>query len=74
MIELLLTATPLGKRREEFARSLKKEDMVYVPKFRESCKVRKINKTERVVTVLLNGIPTAVSFDDISWVDAPSSH
>ena len=74
MIELLLTATPLGKRREEFARSLKKEDMVYVPKFRESCKVRKINKTERVVTVLLNGIPTAVSFDDISWVDEPSSH
>ena len=74
LIELLLTATPLGKRREEFARSLKKEDLVYVPKFRESCKVRKINKTERVVTVLLNGIPTAVSFDDVSWVDENPSH
>ena len=26
-------------------------DEVYVPKFRERCKVRKINKQERVVTV-----------------------
>jgi DNA mismatch repair protein MutS2 len=74
MIELLLTATPLGKRREEFARALRKEDIVYVPKFRESCKVRKINKSDRVVTVLLNGIPTAVSFDDVSWVDSHESH
>lgn len=72
-VELLLTATPLGQRREEFARSLKKEDKVFVPKFRESCTVRKINKSERVVTVLLNGIPTVVSFDDISWVDENES-
>jgi DNA mismatch repair protein MutS2 len=68
-IELLLAGTPLGERREAFARGLKKEDEVFVPKFRERCKVRKINKGERVVTVLLNGIPTEVSFDDISWAD-----
>ena len=68
-LELLLTETPLGERREKFARSLKKEDEVYVPKFRERCKVRKINKTERVVTVLLNGIPTEIGFDDVSWLE-----
>jgi len=72
-IELLLTGTPLGQRREEFARSLKKEDEVYVPKFRARCKVRKINKGERIVTVLLNGIPTAVGFDDISWIESEPS-
>ena len=68
-VDLLLTSTPLGQRREQFARSLKKEDEVYVPKFRERCRVRKIHKGERVVTVLLNGIPTEVGFDDISWVE-----
>ena len=70
-IELLLVATPLGDRREEFARSLRKEDEVYVPKFRSRGKVRKINKGERTVTVLLGAIPTQVSFDDVSWVEGP---
>ncbi len=72
-VELLLAGTPLGERREEFARSLKKEDEVYVPKFRERCKVRKVNKSERVVTVLLNGIPTEIAFDDISWLDGKNA-
>lgn len=72
-VELLLTATPLGERREAFARSLKKEDEVYLPKFQERCAVRKINKGERKITVLLRGIPTEVSFDDVSWLghDSP---
>ena len=71
-VELLLVSTPLGEKREEFARSLRKEDEVYVPKFRAKGKVRKINKGERLVTVLLGGIPTQVSFDDVSWVEGPT--
>jgi len=70
-VERLLVGTPLGEKREAFARSLKKEDEVYVPKFREKARVKKINKGERVVTVLLNGIPTEIGFDDISWIGAP---
>ena len=68
-IELLLTAAPLGERREAFARSLRKDDEVYVPKFRSRAKVRKINKSDRVLTVLMNGIPTELGFDDISWIE-----
>ena len=71
--ENLLAGTPLGARRESYARSLKKEDEVYVPKFRQKAKVRKIDKANRVLTVLLNGIPTEISFDDISWIDGPLS-
>ncbi len=70
-VELMLTGTPLGAKREEFARSLKKEDEVFIPKFKEKCKVRKINKGERIVTVTLNGIPTQVSFDDVTWISEP---
>lgn len=68
-VRLLLVSTPLGEKREAFARSLRKEDEVYVPKFRSRGKVRKINKGERLLTVLINGIPTELSFDDVSWVD-----
>jgi DNA mismatch repair protein MutS2 len=67
-VEEALPLTPLGAKREAFARSLKKEDEVYVPKFRERCRVKKINKTERLITVLLNGIPTEIGFDDVSWL------
>jgi len=70
-VERLLVGTPLGEKREAFARSLKKEDEIYVPKFRERARVKKINKGERVVTVLLNGIPTEIGFDDISWIGGP---
>jgi DNA mismatch repair protein MutS2 len=70
-VNQLLLATPLGEKREAFARSLKKEDDVYVPKFREKARVKKIDKSGRVITVLLNGIPTEIGFDDISWIEAP---
>jgi DNA mismatch repair protein MutS2 len=71
-VETLLVATPLGAKREEFARSLKKEDEVFVPKFRERAKVRKVDKAGRVLTVLLNGIPTEIGFDDVSWIEPPA--
>jgi DNA mismatch repair protein MutS2 len=68
-VEEALSLTPLGVKREEFARSLKKDDEVYVPKFRERCRVKKINKGERLLTVLLNGIPMEIGFDDVTWVE-----
>jgi hypothetical protein len=71
-VELLLVGTPLGEKRESYARSLKKEDVVYIPKFRDTAKVRKVDKTNRKVTVLLNGIPTEIGFDDVSWTDKPA--
>ena len=69
----LLSSTPLGEKREAFARSRKKEDEVYVPKFRCKGKVRKIKKSDRLITLLIDGIPTEVSFDDISWLGGPFS-
>ncbi len=66
--EEALSLTPLGAKREDFARGLRKEDEVYVPRFRARGKVTRINKGERLLTVLLNGIPTEIGFDDVSWV------
>ena len=63
----------LGEKREAFARSLKKGDDVYVPKFRDKGRVKKIDKGGRRLTVLLNGLQVEISFDDVSWVDGASS-
>jgi DNA mismatch repair protein MutS2 len=68
-VRCLLLSTPLGEKREAFARSLHKGDEVYVPKFRARGVVKKINKGERHLVVLIDGIPTELGFDDISWVD-----
>ena len=73
-VERLLVGTPLGEKREAFARSLKKGEEVYVPRFREKAKVRKIDKGGRVLTVLLNGLPVEIGFDDVSWLDDAPSH
>jgi len=72
-VDELLVTTPLGEKREAFARSLRKGDELWVTKFRARATVRKINKGERVVTVLMDGIPTEIGFDDISWIGAPET-
>jgi len=71
-VERLLVSTPLGEKRESFARSLRKEDEVWVPKFRCRGTVRKINKGERQLTVLVEGIPIELGFDDVSWIEGAS--
>jgi DNA mismatch repair protein MutS2 len=70
-VEKLMVSTPLGERREQFARSLKKGDEVFVPKFREKATVRKIDKGGRKLGLLLNGLPVEIGFDDVSWLDGP---
>ncbi len=69
-VERLLVSAPLGERREAFARSLKKGSSVYVPKFRSTGEVRKIDKGGRRLTLLLNSMSVEISFDDVSWIDA----
>ena len=73
-VDRLLVGTPLGEKREAFARSLKKGTEVYVPRFREKAKVRKIDKGGRLLTVLMNGTPVQIGFDDVSWLEEPPAH
>ena len=72
-VEQLVAQTPLGEKREAFARALKRDDEVYVPKFRERARVRKIDKGGRTLTVILNGLPVEIDFDDVSWLENPPS-
>ena len=66
--------TTLGARRRELARSLRKGDMVFVPRFQQVCEVKTINKTKEILTVSLSGISTEVPFLDISWILPPPGY
>ncbi|MFQ5655654.1 MAG: hypothetical protein ACE5GW_13110, partial [Planctomycetota bacterium] len=63
--------TTLAERRRRRAASLKKGDVIFVPRLRSVCEIRKINKAKELLTVHLNGIPTEIAFNEISWVLPP---
>jgi len=71
LADTILTVTPLGRRREAFARSLKEHAEVYVPRLGAVCTVVKVNKSKRRLTVRTGGLEAEVGFDDISWVPPP---
>ena len=54
--------TPLCERRLQTARSLRKGDVVFVPRFRKICEVKAISKGKEILTVSLDGISTSPRF------------
>jgi len=72
VLEAEIERTPLAAKRLEFARSLKRDDYVYVIPFGEKCRVRSINKTKQRLEVVLGHSVVEVSFDDVSWIEPPA--
>lgn len=68
LIEGLLQRSSLGRRREKYLEEVKKGHMVYVPRFRRRCEVRKIDRKRRTIAVDVGGIRMDLPFDDISWL------
>ena len=55
----------LAQRRTAFVLSRKKDDVVYLPRYRESCRVRKVDRARQILTVLYRSLPMAVAFDEV---------
>jgi DNA mismatch repair protein MutS2 len=72
LAERVLQTTPLGDRREAFARGLKENADVYVPRLGRVCRVLRVNKSKRKLTVRTEGMEAEVGFDDISWAPPPT--
>jgi len=62
-----IRATPLGVKREEFARSLARGDEVFVPRLKETFTVHQVKKKARKLVVLKGSLRMEVSFDDVTW-------
>jgi DNA mismatch repair protein MutS2 len=68
-------ATPpsLAARRREHLAELKKDDVVYVPKFGKLCRVKKMNRAEERLVVTVGVVTMEIGFDDVSFVPPPDA-
>jgi DNA mismatch repair protein MutS2 len=69
ILDETLRTTPLARKREAFIRKLKKEDWVYIPRFRQKGRVARIHRENRTVSVRIGSMALEVPFEDVSWVD-----
>jgi DNA mismatch repair protein MutS2 len=63
----------LADRRRELLAGLKKDDQVYVPKFGQMARVKKMNRAEERLQVVLGLLTMDIGFDDVSFVTPPPS-
>ncbi len=63
----MLNRTPLGIKRRRYVESLKKGDLVYIPRYRERCRVIKLHKKEDLVEVAYKNLAVKVLFDEVVW-------
>jgi DNA mismatch repair protein MutS2 len=61
----------LADRRRELLAAIKKEDQVYVPRFGRLCRVKKMNRSEERLTVVVGAMTMEIGFDDVSFVAPP---
>ena len=70
-IRRILRESDLGARWEGFLRSLKKGDVVYVPRYRERLRVTRVDGKRRRIKVRHGQLEIEVPFSEISWVAPP---
>ena len=60
--------TRVHRRRMKFVGGLRKDTLVYVPRFRRPCVVKKVDRVREVVSLEVGKLRMEVPFDDISWI------
>lgn len=60
----------LTDRRKAFLDALKKGDLVHLPRYRQRCQVKRVDREKREVTVLLGGMKLKVPFDEVTWYES----
>ncbi|MBI3818359.1 MAG: hypothetical protein HY286_06675 [Planctomycetes bacterium] len=68
-LESCISLEPIEQKRLEFVSRLKRDDIVYIPKLKQRCPVRKVQRDRRIVTVMLGDVPTDVRYDEVTWYE-----
>jgi len=66
-LDEMLERTTLAEKRRLFVETLKKGDVVYIPRFREKCRVRKIRKKEAKLEVEHRNMTVDLPFGEVMW-------
>jgi len=69
-IDSALSKASLTDRRKTFLDGLDKGQLVYIPRYRQRCAIKKVDHDKGVVTVRLGSMNLAVPFDEITWCEA----
>jgi DNA mismatch repair protein MutS2 len=66
-LERMLERVPLGVKRRKFLESLKKGDEVYIPRYREKCRIIKVYKKEDCVEVAYRKLSVKLPAHEVMW-------
>ncbi len=59
-------STTLSERRRQYIAALKKQDEVFVPRFGQKCRIRKIHRTQEKLTVVVGKMTMEINYDDVA--------
>jgi DNA mismatch repair protein MutS2 len=62
-------SSSVGEKRREYIATLKKDDQVFVPRFGQLCRVRKFDRQEEKLTVLVGKMAFEIAYDEVSFLD-----
>jgi DNA mismatch repair protein MutS2 len=68
--ESALTQASITERRRAFLDGLDKGELVYIPRYRQRCVVKKVDRDKREVTVKLGSMNLTVPFDEVTWYES----
>jgi DNA mismatch repair protein MutS2 len=67
--EAELSGAALSERRQAFLASLDKGQLVYVPRYRQRCVVKRVDRSRQILRVLVGKLTVDVPFDEVTWYD-----
>jgi len=73
ILDEALRRSKLDEKRRTYALGLKKEDTVYLPRYGQTGRVRKVDRGREVVSVRVGSLVVEVPFSDVSWIEVDRS-
>ena len=65
-----LSGAALSERRRVFLAGLGKGQLVYVPRYRQRCVVRRVDRARERLRVIVGKLTVEVPFDEVTWYDS----
>jgi DNA mismatch repair protein MutS2 len=65
-----LSGAALSDRRRDFLAGLAKGQLVYVPRYRQRCVIRRVDRAQQRLRVLVGKLSVDVPFDEVTWYEA----
>jgi DNA mismatch repair protein MutS2 len=67
-LDFILGRSPLARRRLKYIGTLKKGDIVYVPRYRRRCVVQKVDRTRERILVAMGDLRAEIAYEEVSWL------